>query len=152
LGAPVTPCCSTKGKVNDSFTQYYFLSGGDWYLYNDGHEIGYYPVSVYKGGQMSTNSTQIQFGGEVYGGATSVNWPPMGSGALAKAGATKAAYQSSIEYFTSGGTGDWANLTTEVTGGGSVPSPCYSIKYTAASKSVGTSFYYGGPGGKQSKC
>jgi hypothetical protein len=150
LGAPVTPCCSTSGKVNDAFTQYYELYKGNWFLYNDGTEIGYYPVSIYKGGQMSKRSNLIEYGGEVYGGATNVNWPPMGSGKLANAGAEKAAYQSELFYFKGTST-FYPSLTTVVTGKGSTPSTCYSLKYTATS-STGPFFYYGGPGGKQSTC
>jgi hypothetical protein len=151
LGAPVSPCCSTIGKVNDSFTQYYLLYKGNWFLYNDGHEIGYIPKSVYRGGALSKGSTLIEYGGEVYGGATNVNWPPMGSGKFAKAGALKAAYQSSIEYFV-GTKAFFPKLTTEVTGGGTTPSSCYSLAYTPAKGTTGPSFYYGGPGGKQGTC
>jgi Neprosin len=152
LGAPVTPCCSTKTGVNDSFSQEWFLSKGDWWLAINGTYIGYYPVAVYKGGQLSRYSTLIEFGGEVNGSVTSLNWPAMGSGAYASSGPGQAAYQSSIEYINRSAKAFWANLTTQVTGAGTTPSPCYSLAYTSASGSTGTFFYYGGPGGKQSKC
>ena len=152
LGAPVTPCCSTVGHVNDSFTQTWVLFKKDWWLEINGVDIGYYPVSVYNGGQMSKHSTIVEFGGEVYGGETTVNWPPMGSGRFASAGPKKAAYQSSIEYVGLNSQASWANLTTVDTGGGASPSPCYSISYSPASGQTGPLFYYGGPGGKQGRC
>jgi hypothetical protein len=148
----VTPCCSTKGHVNDSFTQEWYLFKKAWWLAINSVFIGYYPISVYNGGQMSKHSTEIEFGGEVNGSATNVNWPQMGSDAFASQGPLKAAYQSSIEYINLKSTDVWTNLTTLVTGAGASPSSCYTIAYTPASGTTGPFFYYGGPGGKQSKC
>lgn len=153
LGGPVTPCCSTPGHVNDSFTQEWYQNKGDWWLIIDGTDIGYYPDSVYNSGQLSQHSTLVEFGGEVNASSTSVNWPQMGSGKFASAGFKKAAYQSSIAYIGMNGVSSWANLTEETTGkGNGKPSPCYSGSLIPTSGSTGPELYFGGPGGKQKKC
>jgi hypothetical protein len=123
------------------------LTGGKWWLFLQGdgayEAVGYYPVSIYKRGQLSKNATVIDYGGETVGAAS---WPPMGSGSFASQGPSQAAYQSLIFYNAGTGTTDtkWGNL------GASQPSPkCYTLKLTPSSSggSSGTYFYYGGPGG-----
>jgi hypothetical protein len=141
LGGVVSPCCSTP-KVDDHFTQYWFLTGGKWWLNIDGTYIGYFPTSVYNGGQMSKNATEVDFGGEVNASAAALPWPPMGSGKFASAGAKKAAYQSGIQYVTPKGAFHATALTPSAT------STCYTINYTRTT----SSFFYGGPGGAQGVC
>jgi hypothetical protein len=145
LGGAVKPCCSTA-TVDDHLTQYWFLTGGDWWLNVNGTYIGYYPTSVYNGGQMSKNATEVDFGGEVNASLTTAPWPPMGSGKFASAGAKKAAYQSGIQYITAKGKFHATALTPSAT------STCYSIAYTAASGATGTHFFFGGPGGAEGVC
>jgi hypothetical protein len=153
LGGAVKPCCSTPGQVNDSFTQEWYQKKGDWWLVINGTYIGYYPDSVYKGGQLSKHSTLVEFGGEVNASSTNVNWPQMGSGKFASAGFEEAAYQSSIAYIGLNDVSAWASLTEETTGkGNGKPSPCYSGSLIPASGSTGPQLYFGGPGGKQPKC
>jgi Neprosin len=152
LGAVVNPCCSAKLGANDSFTQEWYLYNSAWWLAINGVWIGYYPTSVYNGGQMSHYATEVDFGGEVNASETNQNWPQMGSGKPASKGYEKAAYQSSIEYIGLDSKAYWTNLTTDVTGSGASPSPCYSLSYAPASGSTGTYFYFGGPGGPKKTC
>jgi hypothetical protein len=85
--------------------------------------------------------------------STNANWPQMGSGKKASAGFEEAAYQSSIAYIGLNDVSTWASLTEETTGkGNGKPSPCYSGSLIPASGSAGPQLYFGGPGGKQTKC
>jgi hypothetical protein len=145
LGGVVKPCCS-KPTVDDKFTQQWFLTNGAWWLNINGTYIGYFPLSVYNGGQMSVNATEVDFGGEVNGSVLTANWPPMGSGQPASAGAGKAAYQSSIDYIGLNNTFALAQLTPSAT------STCYSIAYTGPHKSTPAMFYFGGKGGAHNAC
>jgi hypothetical protein len=139
LGEPFSPCCSKKGGTNDYFSQTYELSGGDWWFGIDGTWIGYFPTSIYKGGQLSINSDLFELGGEVYNdGGT---WSQMGSVQFAKTGALQAAYQNDITYLNSSLQSENVALTPIAT------SPaCYTIKYKAATSKAEAHFYFGGPG------
>jgi hypothetical protein len=55
--------------------------------------VGYYPASLYKGGQLSRNAEWIEYGGETASNTSLYN--PMGSGQFAKKGFKQAAYQHS---------------------------------------------------------
>jgi Neprosin len=145
LGGVIKPCCSTP-TVDDNFTQYWFLSAGKWWLSINGTYIGYYPTSVYNGGQMSKFSTEVDFGGEVNASVTSKPWPPMGSGKFASTGLHKAAYQSGILYVTPRNKYHSTALTPSAT------SSCYTIRYTGAAGTTPSFFYYGGPGGAEGVC
>jgi hypothetical protein len=103
--------------------------------------IGYYPTSLYSGGQMASNATSILYGGETV--CRSVSWPPMGSGLFSAWGWQQSAYQRNIFYFPPGGGSQWANLTPEQ------PSPaCYTMSLEPqAAAPWGVYFFYGGPGG-----
>ena len=124
-------------------TQYYlgiqwWLTGGNWWLYlqyNDGTKsaVGYYPTSIYNGGQLATQGQEIDFGGEVVG---TTSWPPMGSGQYASKGAGYTGSQLGLTYYTASG-GGAANVTASAT------SSCY----TANVISNGTQVLFGGPGG-----
>ncbi|KAF8234110.1 hypothetical protein L208DRAFT_1089886, partial [Tricholoma matsutake] len=100
------------------FRMQWKLLKGDWWLFLDGsgayESIGYYPTSIYGGGQLSRNAEQIEFGGEV-GRFVGDPWPQMGNGIMSSssAGAVTAASQFLIYYDPhnqDGGTGVYANL------------------------------------------
>jgi hypothetical protein len=140
---------STYGGTQWGFTMQWKYYNGNWWLYLQGagalEAVGYYPGSVFNGGEMSRNATRTTYGGETYTGGT--NWPQMGSGKFANAGFGQAAYQNTIFYIpqnTSGGTGTWSSLFTIETN-----PACYTTAYTPASSggSWGTYLYFGGPGG-----
>jgi len=128
---------SSRGGSQYYFSAEYFLSGGNWWLALGGQWVGYYPASIYGGGQMSHNAQVIQYGGEV---AALTQWPPMGSGDWSDKGWKYAAYQSDIWYFDTGSAKWWAGLTLEQ------PSKhCFTDSFLTYAP---TSFYFGGPGGK----
>ena len=123
----------------------------NWWMFLKGpgsyEAVGYYPDSIYNGGQLSRNATLIEYGGEV-ANITS-GFGEMGSGHHAAEGWAKAAYQRTIFWIPrneDGGVGEWTNLNPAVIG-----SPkCYSIDLKNAPNggNWGTHFYYGGPGGQ----
>jgi hypothetical protein len=151
LGAanPNWPGSSISGN---SQQQYYFgplqwtFYQGNWWLSAGSCppgkvcNVGYYPGSIYGSGLMSGYANKLVFGGEV----ASPNPPgfsPMGSGALASAGALYAAYQWNASYLDSTGTPFPANLTQ-------VPCTTNSSYFTfACYNSSCSDFYFGGPGG-----
>jgi len=149
LGAPNWPGPSVPGNSQE---QVYFgplqwtFSGGNWWVQGGfctaGGRciIGYYPGSIYHGGQMSRYATVLEFGGEV----SSPNPPgfsQMGSGALANAGANYAASQFGSWYMDSSGNQFPANLSLVNC---NTNSSCFTFE---CANSYCSSFYFGGPGG-----
>lgn len=140
---------SSRGGTSIQFQMQWKLADGKWWLFLQGageyEAVGYYQVSIFRGGQLTRFANRIDYGGETVG---TTSWPPMGSGALPSAGSGQAAYQSRIFYIsnpTVTDAGIWAALTT------SQPSPrCYKLIYTPAilAGTTGTYFYFGGPGGR----
>ena len=138
---------ATSYSTPNNSTQYflpfqYKFSGGNWFLFYNGTQIGYYPGSVYLGGQMTKYATMIEFGSESLG--TTV-WPAEGSGQFGAAyGFGEAAYQKNLFYINTSNTSVWDSLTYSPTS----PS-CYTgspVKYSSSS-GWGYYFYFGGPGG-----
>ena len=122
----------------------YWHTGGRWWFYVNGtsgsNAIGYYPDSLYKGGALAGNASEIDYGGETVGTTT---FPRMGSGQFANQGWQKAAYQRTIGYYQPlGGPMINASLT---------PSQSWPNCYTAEVVKYAAPWYetlwYGGPGG-----
>jgi len=116
---------------------------GNWWMYVDGDWVGYYPGSIYNGGQMSSYSTNFQAGGET----ATASWnnppyyPPMGDVVWAAAGYPWAAYQRFIYYIDGNYYAQSPALNTYQ------PNPnCYSISSIGADDTSGTFFFFGGPG------
>ena len=121
----------------------WYLYQGNWWLYLGGvtaaDAIGYYPGTLYGSGQLATAATNADFGGET---VNQVNWPPMGSGAMANTGFRHAAYHRDINYFGTDGSLQRAVLSA------SQPSPsCYTIDVQNTSDPWNVYFFFGGPGG-----
>ena len=143
---------STTNGEQWGFEMQWKLYHGNWWLFLKGpgayEAVGYYPTSIFKGGQMSVHATEIQYGGETFIQQPGHIWPEMGGGAFASKGLGVAAFQHTIFYIPrdeNGGVGVWATL------GGIEESPsCYTIDVTNAPSggSWGTYFFFGGPGGK----
>jgi len=133
---------STPGGQQFELEVTWRLVSGNWWLYLNGTTandvVGYYPGSLFRGGQMTTGATNIDYGGEA---VNSTSWPPMGSGAFADQGFGKAAYHRNI-YFLAGGSAQQASLRP----GQSSPA-CYTVTIAAAPDPWDEFFYYGGPGG-----
>jgi Neprosin/Neprosin activation peptide len=122
----------------------YWLTGGRWWLYFNGtagtNAIGYYPVSLFKGGALASRASEIDFGGETVG---TTAFPPMGSGAFANQGWQRAAYQRTIGYWPpQGGAMQNANLT--VSQGWPSQYTGQLINYAAPWNET---LWFGGPGG-----
>ena len=139
LGASLTS--STLGGTQYDFSAEYQLYQGNWWLAYQGTWIGYYPGSIYRGGQNTKYATLIEFGTEHRG---STMWAPEGSGQWSSSGYRYAAYQRNLWYFNTSGIAVWDSLS---------PSPsspsCYTISgpYSSSSSGWARYFYEGGPGG-----
>ena len=141
---------STNDNVQWGFEMQWKLYQGNWWLWlkgpGDYEAVGYYPTSIYNGGQLSKQATTIQYGGEVARLIGDV-WPQMGSGRSAERGWEEAAFQNTIFWIPrdeSGVPGVWANLTS---GDEALP-VCYTIELEdfPDGGGWGTNFYFGGPG------
>ncbi len=123
----------------------YWHTGGRWWLYYNGtsgsNAIGYYPDTLYKGGALASNATEIDYGGETVG---TTSFPPMGSGHFAKEGWQKAAYQRTIGYYPPAG---GAMVNANLTASQSWPS-CYTAVVTLYGSPWFKTLWFGGPGGK----
>jgi hypothetical protein len=122
----------------------YWHTAGRWYLYYNGtagsNVIGYYPDSLFKGGALTHNATEIDYGGETVG---TTSFPPMGSGHFASEGWQKAAYQRTIGYYPpAGGAMVNANLTPSA----SWPN-CYTAQVVLYAAPWSETLWFGGPGG-----
>jgi Neprosin/Pentapeptide repeats (8 copies) len=143
IGGALSPW-STRGGQQYEMEFAFYLSQGRWWLYVGGeagsNAIGYYPVSVYKGGALASQASSIDYGGETVG---TTSWPQMGSGAFANAGWQQAAYQRDIRYYpTAGGGSRNASLTAAAASPG-----CYTAAVTLYGAPWNETLYFGGPGG-----
>lgn len=138
---------STRGGAQFSFQMQWKLNAGRWWLYLQGagsyEAVGYYPVSIYRGGRLAHYADKVDYGGETVG---TTRWPPMGSGAFAIAGPGQAAYQSHIFYIKTltATEGVWTSLKVV-----QASPACYRLIFAPASSTNtdGSYFYFGGPGG-----
>jgi hypothetical protein len=146
LGAALETISTDGGDQFELEVVWSLEQDGNWWLYLNGltpeDAVGYYPASIFQGGQMSRNATRIDYGGEAVFGT---EWPSMGSGNFGSAGYGHAAYHRDIYYFTGpgpGGSAQSANLSP------AQPCPaCYTVQYATAASPWNTYFYFGGPGG-----
>jgi hypothetical protein len=114
---------------------------------NTYESVGYYPTTIYGGGQLSRFAEHIEFGGEV-GRLVGDPWPQMGSGTMSSSSATAvtAASQFLIYYDPhneEGGTGVYADL------GPQGDLPCFSVNVfkDGSIPGAGALIHYGGGGG-----
>jgi hypothetical protein len=135
------PSYSVYGGDQAWFTAQYYLYSGNWWLAINGTWIGYYPTSIYQGGQMAYNAQLIEYGGEVDAQNKNTLYPQMGSGDWATNGYTHAAFQSQIFYMDTNNVSHAASLSAYE----EAPS-CYLVDGTGLSSDY-PYFYFGGPGG-----
>lgn len=128
------------------------LYKSNWWLFLKGpgayEPVGYYPTSIYNGGQLATNATRVEFGGEVSRRKDGSDWPQMGSGQFPAKGFGEAAFQKTVFWITrdeNDGFGEWTSLKPVRHASLS----CYDINMTnfPDGGDWGTHFYFGGPGG-----
>jgi len=144
---------SVQGGVQYRHKIQWHLADGRWWLYLDRIEggqaideaVGFYPVSVFEGGQLASNATAIAYGGEVAGTGA---WPPMGSGNAPTTGVFsddfgQVAYQRDICYFpVDGGDAQQASLATNDR------SPnCFKSMLMWGTIPWNRYLWFGGPGG-----
>ena len=132
---------STVGGDQQEFSARFSLYAGNWWLAINDTWIGYYPGSIYKGGQMTKFAQEIKFGTESVG--TTV-WPAEGSGEWSTSGWGNAAYQRNLFYADMNGMLLWDTLQPVN------PSPaCYSASGPLSDSTAGWELYFfvGGPGG-----
>jgi hypothetical protein len=119
------------------------LSDGNWWLYLNGTDagsaVGYYPASLFGSGQLASNATSIDYGGET---VNVTAWPPMGSGAFASLGYMQAAYHRDVYYFATDNSAQPASLA-----GQQLSENCYTISIQDAAAPWNRHFFFGGPGG-----
>jgi hypothetical protein len=132
---------STVGGAQYELALGFYLYNGNWWMAAGNDWVGYYPGSLYNGGQLSRYAQTFDLGGETVG---STIWPPMGSGQYASAGWTRAAYHRSILYRDAGNSVFNPSLT--------VSQPWPSCQ-TASPETWGGAtwrdyFFFGGPGGR----
>jgi hypothetical protein len=151
LGCKFDHYSQTDGKQYEIELGYY-LYQGNWWLKvgkpswpkHENRWLGYYPATLYNGGQMSQNAQLIDYGGEVAVDKNATSWPCMGSCHFADDGFRSAAFVRRIIY-----RGDASNkhytpsLTTDQTN-----PDCYTITNPQDNgNNWKTYFYFGGPGG-----
>jgi Neprosin len=143
IGGAIGPV-STAGAQQYELEISFYLTGGNWWLYLGGgaaaNAVGYYPTSIYKGGQLASNAQVITYGGETV--CRAVGWGDMGSGKFASAGWQNAAYQRDIYYYPAAGGSAWANLLPTQDSPG-----CYTVTAASAPDPWNIYFFFGGPGG-----
>lgn len=143
LGVPISDISVADGAQFDVYCALRFYQG-NWWVYvggdQDANAIGYFPGNLYNNGPLAQGASEVDFGGEVCGGPP---FAPMGSGAFAGAGQSKAAYQRNLGVWTVNGklrtSLDLKIDDADVT--------AYTVA-TAASDAWGNYFYFGGPGRK----
>lgn len=150
IGNALNPASAVGGEQMEIELTVY-LYEGNWWIYCGGVEpanaLGYYPTSLFSGGQMAKNATAIAYGGETCS-STAESWPEMGSGEFAAEGWGKAAYHRALYYFPPGGGSQWADGLEP-----NAPTPSdYSLgpmpwaDRKLAPVPWGQFFFYGGPG------
>jgi hypothetical protein len=142
-GMVVGPISTTSGPQY-SMELAYWLTGGRWWLYYNGTQgsnaIGYYPATLYQGGALATQASEIDYGGETTG---TTSFSPMGSGAFANQGWQRAAYQRTIGYWPPQG---GAMINASLTPSQGWPN-CYTADVVLYAAPWYETLWYGGPGG-----
>ncbi|XP_010523371.1 PREDICTED: uncharacterized protein LOC104801734 [Tarenaya hassleriana] len=117
-------------------------TSGNWWLDINGKDIGYWPASLFT--HLSDKARLIEWGGEIVDDRSrgQHTYTQMGSGHFAEEGFGKSSFIMHIE------TVDGSNTYREpgTLGVISAYQNCYNVKYGDGDSSMGTHFYFGGPG------
>ena len=143
-GIPFAPLSSDGGAQYEMQVGYQLVNG-NWWLWCLDRFIGYYPASLFGGGDtLGGGSNQINWYGEIYNSNNGLTTTDMGSGEFSGGGFGKSAYMHNIVYYDAGlaayNYDGSSQLITSDTGR-------YDIAPTWNSGgSWGSFFYLGGPG------
>jgi hypothetical protein len=141
LGGSLTPT-STDGGTQYIIRMQWQLYKGNWWLFVQGKgnyvAVGYYPGSLFGGGQMAKHAQFVKYGGET-ASDSSGSAGQMGGGNFANTGWSHAAYQRTIYYIDTSLVSHWTNLSANQT-----TSSCYTIDmHNNTGGSWATYFYFG---------
>ena len=77
FGGAISPV-STIGGTQYELEVFFLLYENNWWLYLKGTDassaVGYFPTSLFNGGQLATNATDIDYGGETVRARTGRQW------------------------------------------------------------------------------
>lgn len=121
------------------------LKQAGWYLYVDQQEVGYFPIGIFKNGQLSKMATYLEFGGEVCSFKETDSFAPMGTGILPYVLNQNA--NVNLPYYINTET-KGKNFTKTTIMGDTAPA-CYKT-VIGTEPNFGMPYqtiYYGGPGG-----
>jgi len=143
LGGSLSPQ-STDGGTQYIIRMQWQLYRGNWWLFVQGAgnyvAVGYYPGTIFKGGQMTRNAQFVKYGGETMADGND-KAGQMGSGKFANTGWSHAAYQRTIYYIDTSQVSHWTNLSAN-----QPTASCYTIDmHNNTGGSWATYFYFGGP-------
>lgn len=151
LGCKFDHYSETDGKQYEIELGYYLYQDNWWlkvgwnpWRKHESRWLGYYPASIYNGGQLSQNAQVIDYGGEVAVNQNATSYPCMGSCHFADDGYRSAAYVRRIVY-----RGDTSNTHYNPTlSPVETDQACYTITNPEENGQwTKTYFYFGGPGG-----
>jgi hypothetical protein len=130
---------STNGGAQGEFSIQVQFFRGNWWIFYQGTAFGYYPGSLFHGGQLTRYATNVQYGTE----STGTNlWPGEGSGQWPSTGWSHAAYQRDLFYINTSAQGIWENLSPWNV------APCYNLSGPFTGSGAWQLYFYdGGPGG-----
>jgi len=148
-GTEFTPL-STEGGTQYELEIEYLLYEGNWWLWVLDRWIGYYPATLFtKGGvdsskTLQTQSSQINFYGEIFQTESDLTTTDMGSGEFPEGGFGHSAYVHNIAYTDTSGTSHNYDGSSQI-----IVSDSSRYRMNTNFNSGGTwgsYFYLGGPG------
>ncbi|KAG9459552.1 hypothetical protein H6P81_004060 [Aristolochia fimbriata] len=115
----------------------------DWWLYVNEEKIGFWPQRIFN--HINEKAERASWGGEVFS-VQGVEFPPMGSGAVAAEGFAQAAFVKSMQLVN--GDGQYYEAPTDTKR--VVDTRCYSLASDGVNEDPNWRryFYFGGPGGR----
>ncbi|MEQ1637113.1 MAG: neprosin family prolyl endopeptidase [Methylococcales bacterium] len=136
-------------QIEGTLAFYRDPANGNWILFyvdpvGNFIQSGYYKKANFGTGQLSRNADRVDFGGEIAfrsPGGTTHTTTDVGSGQFSNAGYGNTAYQRNLKYMNLSG----VIQNVVYSGIGVTKSGCYNVT-DATSATLGTSFYFGGPG------
>jgi hypothetical protein len=144
------PVWSSSGGPQCEIELSWFLKDDRWWLFVGGKAVGYFPTSVFNGGDLAKGAAALRFGGEAVT-TDEQSWPAMGSGAFPAGTGEGApphnwrevAYHRQLHYFPPGG--GRTDITLDALGG--MADWCYALTADSFAHPWGTTIWFGGSNG-----